>query len=156
MIYLTPNFSLNELTKSQTAVRLGIKNEPNADQLANLKNLAVNVLQPVRNNFGKPVGISSGLRVPALNIAIGGVATSDHCKGMAADIEIVGVSNIVLANWIKDNLKYTQLILEGYDGKDPNSGWVHVSYDPKNLKCQNLTAIFINGKARYSSGIANV
>ena len=149
---LSTNFSLKEFTFSQTAIRLGINNEPDAAQLQSLKNLCINVLQRVRDHYNKSLKISSGLRVPKLNKAIGGSSTSDHTKGMAADIEIEGLSNLELARWIRDNLKFTQLILEGFDGKDPNSGWVHVSYDPSNLKCQCLTAKFVKGKAVYING----
>jgi zinc D-Ala-D-Ala carboxypeptidase len=78
---LTQNFSLSELTRSQTATRKGIVNQPNDEQLANLVALCENVLQPIRDHFGTSVRISSGLRVPELNAAIGGSTTSDHCRG---------------------------------------------------------------------------
>lgn len=150
---LSANFTLSELTKSQQAVRLGIDNTPNVEQLEALKLLALRVLQPVRNNFGKTVIVSSGLRVKKLNKAIGGANNSEHTEGKAADIEIPGVPNKVLAIWIRDNLKFTQLILEGYIEGQPDSGWVHVSYDPLDLKCQCLTATFVKGKVYYKNGI---
>ena len=152
MTKLSANFSVSELTRSQTATRKGIDNSPNDEQLANLKALCENVLQPIRDYFGKPVRISSGLRVPELNAAIGGSTTSDHCKGMAADIEIPGVDNKELAEWIGENLEFRQLILEFYTG-EPDSGWVHVSYNYDDNKQQVLTATKQNGKTVYLAGL---
>lgn len=149
---LSANFSVSELTRSQTATRKGIDNSPNDEQLANLKALCENVLQPIRDHFGKPVRISSGLRVPELNAAIGGSTTSDHCKGMAADIEIPGVDNKELAEWIGENLEFRQTILEFYTG-EPDSGWVHVSYDYNDNKQQVLTATKQGGKTVYLPGL---
>ena len=131
---LTQNFSLSELTRSQTATRRGIDNQPNDEQLANLVALCECALQPIRDHFKTSVRISSGLRVPELNAAIGGSTTSDHCRGMAADIEVPPVDNLELARWIEGSgLAFRQLILEYYDGT-PDSGWIHVSYDPADNK----------------------
>jgi len=137
---LSKNFTLGELTKSQTATRHSIDNTPSLTTIDNLQLLVDNVLQPVRLHFGRPVTISSGYRSPKLNTAIGGSATSDHTKGQAADIEIVGVDNKVLAEFIRDNLPFTQLILEFYIDGVADSGWVHVSYDKDNLKKEVLKA----------------
>ena len=138
---LSENFSLQELLKSQTALRKGIDNKP-ADPsiITNLQVLCEKVLQPVRDHYARPVVINSGYRCPKLNKAIGSSSKSQHTKGMAADIEIPGVSNKELAEYIEDNLPFDQLILEFYNGVDPNSGWVHVSYvsDSDNRK-QTLT-----------------
>jgi hypothetical protein len=150
---LSANFSLKELTKSDTATRLGIDNTPNEETIDNLKTLCDKVLQPVREHFGKSVTVNSGYRSPESNAAVGGSKTSDHCKGQAADIEIDGVSNPELAQWIMDNLDYTQLILEFYTQGIPDSGWVHVSYDPNNLKKQELTAVKVAGKTQYLNGL---
>jgi len=150
---LSANFSLKELTKSDTATRLGIDNTPNEETIDNLKTLCDKVLQPVREHFGKSVTINSGYRSPESNAAVGGSKTSDHCKGQAADIEIDGVPNPELAQWIMDNLEYTQLILEFYTQGIPDSGWVHVSYDPNNLKKQELTAVKVAGKTQYLNGL---
>jgi uncharacterized protein YcbK (DUF882 family) len=125
---LSKNFYLSELTKSQTASRYGISNQPNSKQIENLKALCSNILQPVREHFGKPVIISSGYRSPLLNARIGGSRLSQHCFGQAADFEIPGLPNKEVAQWIRQNLDYDQLILEFYDGKNPNSGWIHCSY----------------------------
>ena len=150
---LSANFTLKELTKSDTATRLGLDNTPDEQALENLKTLCEKVLQPVREHFGKSVTVNSGYRSPESNAAVGGSKTSDHCKGQAADIEIVGVANADLAQWIMDNLDYTQLILELYTQGVPDSGWVHVSYDPNNLKKQELTATKIAGKTTYLNGL---
>ena len=151
---LSINFTLSELTKSETALRKGLNNEPTQDIISSLQMLAVNVLQPVRDHYNKGVKVNSGYRSPEVNASVGGSKTSDHCKGQAADIEIPGVPNKELALYIRDNLEYTQLILEAYTEGVPDSGWVHVSYDPTNLKKQVMTAKFVNGKAIYSNGIA--
>ena len=150
---LSANFTLKELTKSDTATRLGLDNTPDDEALENLKTLCEKVLQPVREHFGKSVTVNSGYRSPESNAAVGGSKTSDHCKGQAADIEIVGVANADLAQWIMDNLDYTQLILEFYTPGIPDSGWVHVSYDPNNLKKQELTATKVAGKTTYLNGL---
>ena len=150
---LTSNFSLKELTVSDTATRLGLSNVPTDDVVANLKVLAENILQPVREHYGKSVKVNSGYRAPEVNAAVGGSKTSDHCKGQAADIEITGVANGDLAQYIADNFKFTQVILEFYTQGVPDSGWVHVSYDPANLKCQTLTAVKKDGKTVYLPGL---
>ena len=153
MTQLTTNFSLHELTKSETALRLGLDNTPGEAEIAALTLLAQKVLQPVRDHYGKGVKVNSGYRSPESNAAVGGSKTSDHCKGQAADIEIPGVPNAELAQWIMDNLEYTQLILEFYTPGVPDSGWVHVSYDPSNLKKQELTAMKVAGKTQYVPGL---
>ena len=124
---LSANFTLSELTKSQTAVRKNIKNEPSTAHVENLIHLAETVLQPVRDHFGKPVAISSGYRSPELCEAIGSSTKSQHARGEAADFEIMGVDNMQLAMWINKNTDFDQLILEFYEPGDPNSGWVHCS-----------------------------
>ena len=149
---LSQNFSLEELTKSDTAVRRGISNVPSDDVTNNIQELVDNVLQPVRDRLG-PVVVTSGYRSPELNTAIGGSKTSDHCLGMAADIEVLGIDNKITAEYIRDNLVFTQLILEFYKDGVPDSGWVHVSFDPKDLKKQVLRANKVNGKTHYSTGV---
>lgn len=150
---LTTNFTLSELTKSETALRKGLDNEPTQDVIAALQTLAVNVLQPVRNHYGRSVKVNSGYRSPEVNASVGGSKTSDHCKGQAADIEIVGVANADLATYIRDELQFTQLILEFYTPGVPDSGWVHVSYDSANLKKQVMTATKRDGKTVYLPGL---
>ena len=153
---LTNNFTLEELTKSETALRQNIDNTPTDDVIANLRILAEKVLQPVREHYGRGVKVNSGYRSMAVNAAVGGVQgakPSDHTRGMAADIEIPGLPNAELAQWIQDNLEYTQVILEFYTPGIPDSGWVHVSYDPSNLKKQSLTAVKREGKTVYLPGL---
>jgi zinc D-Ala-D-Ala carboxypeptidase len=150
---LSPNFTLSEMTKSEAALRHGIDNTPNQEQIESLMALAQNVLQPVRDHFKRGVKCNSGFRAPAVNQKVGGSPTSDHCKGQAADIEIPGVSNYDLAKWIADNLKFTQVILEFYTQGVPDSGWVHVSYDPSKLKNEALTAVKKDGRTVYLTGL---
>jgi hypothetical protein len=128
-------------------------NTPGPTEIANLTTLAGKVLQPIRDHFQKGVHVNSGFRHPDVNAKVGGSKTSDHCKGQAADIEIPGIANAALAEWIKDNLEFTQLILEFYTPGIPDSGWVHVSYDPGNLKKQVMTATKQNGKTVYLPGL---
>jgi len=150
---LTNNFSLAEMVKSETALRHDMDNTPGEAEIENLKRLAEKVLQPVRDHYGKGVKVNSGYRHPEVNAKVGGSKTSDHCKGQAADIEIPGVPNADLAKWIAENLDFTQVILEFYTQGIPDSGWVHVSYDPANLKKQTLTAVKQNGKTVYLQGL---
>jgi len=146
---LSDNFSLNELTKSQTAERKGIDNTPGPNHQENLKSLCEMILQPVRDHFGQVVSVSSGYRSPELCIAIGSKTTSQHAKGEAADFEIFGVSNKELADWINENLDYDQLILEYWKESDPNSGWVHCSYTDGSNRKQYLRAYKENGSTKY-------
>ena len=148
---LSKNFSLIELTKSQTAERKGIDNTPSAEHQENLKSLCTNVLQPVRDNFHRVVSVSSGFRSQALCEAIGSKSTSQHAKGEAADFEIFGISNKELADWIHFNVNYDQLILEYWKESDPNSGWVHCSYTEGNNRRQYLKAYKDeNNNTRYT------
>lgn len=143
---LSKNFSLAELTKSQTAERKGIPNTPTADHIYNLTALCENILQPIRNEFGSFI-VSSGYRSPELCEAIGSKATSQHAKGEAADFEVAGVSNYKLATWIEENLPFDQLILECFQGG--NSGWIHCSYIPDGRK-ETLT---FNRSEGYRKGL---
>ena len=125
---LSENFHLSEFVKSQTAARRGIKNDPGPDEIQALRLLCYRVLEPVRAHYGRPVVISSGYRSPALNRATGGAASSQHCKGEAADFEVPGISNVEVCRWMESKLNYDQLILEFIQPGVPHSGWVHVSY----------------------------
>ena len=150
---LTANFSLQEMTKSETALRFGLDNTPNDSQLENLVALCECVLQPVRDHFGKGVKVNSGFRDLEVNAKVGGSKTSDHTRGMAADIEIPGVANAELAQWIVDNVSFRQVILEFYTPGIPDSGWVHVSYNAGDNKKQVLTATKQSGKTVYLQGL---
>ena len=147
---LSENFTLDELTKSQEAIRLGIPNEPSDEHVTNLILLCKNILQPLRNHFNIPVSISSGYRSAALCEAIGSSSKSQHTKGQAADFEIFGIANKELADWITTNLEYDQCILEFWNENEPNSGWVHCSYSTNGNRKQYLKAQRIGGKIVYS------
>jgi len=148
---LSDNFTLNEFTKSQTADRKGIANSPNEIHVIAMESLCYNVLERIRSAFAKPIIVNSGYRSVALCEAIGSKSTSQHCDGEAVDIEIQGVSNYDLAKYIEKELNFDQLILECWDGIEPNSGWVHISYvnDVANRK-DVLTYTRANG---YTKGI---
>lgn len=150
---LSTNFYLSELIKSQEASRLGISNTPSPEQILKLKALCLEILEPVRAHFGaKPLVISSGFRNQKVNSAVGSSSTSQHTRGEAVDFEIPGVPNGDVAKYIRDNLKFDQLILEFYTQGQPNSGWVHVSYAPAFRKSV-LTAIKRGSKTVYLSDI---
>lgn len=142
-----------EFTKSQTAERKGINNTPQGVHLEAAKALFENVVQKVRDHFGTTT-INSGYRCPTLNTAVGGSKTSQHCHGEAADIEVPGVANSDLADWIVANTDFDQVILEFYTPGIPDSGWVHVSYkaDGSN-RGKALTVSRVNGQTVYSVGI---
>ena len=149
---LTANITLDELTKSQVAERKGINNNPSPEQIENLKALAINVLQPVRSHFDKPLIISSGFRCAELCVAIGSKITSQHVaddEAAAADFEIPGVDNRELARWIRNNLEVDQGILEFYKDNEPSSGWIHVSYSRNNNRQQWLRAMREEDKVVY-------
>ena len=139
---LSENFSLYELTHSNTGEARKIYNLPDEAGIERLRQVCLHILQPVRNHFGKPVRVNSGYRSLALNTAIKGAKTSQHMKCEAADYEIDGMSNRELAHWVADNLQFDQVILEFHNNpQDPNSGWVHTSYvaPPRKNRKQQLT-----------------
>ena len=150
---LSKNFSLKELTRSQTAIRHGIINLPNQEQLVCLTALTTAILQPIREVHGR-VDINSGLRVLELNRKIGSSDSSQHVFGMAADLECPSIDNLQLAKWIEQNLKFDQLILEFYEQGEPTSGWIHVSYNNQGEnRGRVLTASRVDGKTQYTEGI---
>lgn len=149
---LSDHFTLAELTKSQTALRRGIANTPGPAEIKALTALCVNVLEPVRLHYKRPVIISSGFRSDQVNRLVRGSRTSQHVKGEAADFEVPGVSNLEVAQWMEANLNYDQLILEFYTPGDPNSGWIHVSWRAK-YRNQELTAVRRRGRVEYLAGL---
>ena len=147
---LSENLSLAEVIRSETAKRRGVSNMPTPEHIENFKKLAENIFQPIRKHFGKPIHISSGYRSAALNKAIGGAASSQHCKGEAIDIDMDGttITNAQVFNYIKDNLSFDQMIWEF--GTDKNPDWVHVSYSSSGKqRKQILKAVKTNGKTSY-------
>lgn len=126
---LSPNFTLAEFTKSQTAARRGISNQPTEAHIEAMKLLCANVLEPLRAAVGGTIVLNSGYRSGALNRAIGGSTKSQHSRGEAADIERPGISNMELCRRIIAlRLPFDQLILEDYQPGVPGAGWVHVSH----------------------------
>ena len=146
---LSKNLSLKEATKSNTATRLGIKNEPEQWEINNLRAIAENIFQPVRDHFGVPIGVSSGYRSKTLNKAIGGSKYSQHMIGEALDIDadIYGkVTNAEIFNYIKNNLEWDQMIWEFGDDEEPN--WVHVSYKEAGTNRKQLRRAYRDEKGR--------
>lgn len=147
---LSKNLSLVEATKSATAIKHGIANEPTLEHLQNLKNVAENVFQPIREHFAMPVGISSGYRSNALNDLIGGSKRSQHSKGEALDLDADiygGITNRDIFEFIKNHLDYDQLIYEF--GTDEEPAWVHVSYKSEGNRKEVLKAYKANGQTKY-------
>lgn len=149
---ISDHLDLSEVTRSETAKRKGISNEPTPEHLENFKKLAMNVFEPIRKHFGFPIHISSGYRSKALNTAIGGSLTSQHCKGEAIDIDMDGssngITNKMVFDYIKANVKFDQMIWEF--GSDSNPDWVHVSYSSDGKqRGQILKAIKSNGATKY-------
>tara|TARA_B100000686_G_scaffold165250_1_gene172913 strand:- start:535 stop:996 length:462 start_codon:yes stop_codon:yes gene_type:complete len=149
---LSTNFTLEEFTRSQTAIRQNIDNTPTEEHSENLKLLCEMVLQPVRDHFG-PIAINSGYRGVVLNKTIGGSFKSQHCQGQAADIECPGTGNRHVADWISDNCTFDQLILEFHTPGIPDSGWVHVSFNRGSNRMQRLRAVKEDGKTVYKNGL---
>jgi hypothetical protein len=136
---LAPNFTLEEMTFSQAAAREGIANRPGKKQIAALRALCVNVLQPLRDAVQSSITVSSGFRSPRLNKAVGGAPGSQHLEGKAADINCFALSTKALFKRVlEENLPFDQLIYEG--GRQ--AVWVHVSFDRKQQRRQILTATF--------------
>ena len=146
MIRLSKHFTLTELTRSATAARYGIKNVPDNASIINLRELCQNILEPVRLHYNIPFSPSSGFRSAELNSRIGSSGSSQHLLGQAVDFEIPGVANRAVADWIKNNLIYDQLILEFHQEHIPSSGWIHCSYTPDN----RMQALIFDGK-NYSA-----
>lgn len=144
---LSPHFTIEEMTRSQTALRRGIDNMPGPAARAALAALCGAVLEPLRDHFG-PVRISSGYRGPALNAAIGGARGSQHQLGEAADLTVPGVSNLTVCQWLMRSLRYDQLIYEFGE-----AGWVHVSWRAARLRNEELTARRVGGRVKYLPGI---
>tara|TARA_R100000654_G_scaffold3137_1_gene10910 strand:+ start:26464 stop:26937 length:474 start_codon:yes stop_codon:yes gene_type:complete len=150
---ISKHISEKEATKSVTALRLGIDNTPNGDAIANMKQLAEKVFEPLREWVGGPIKINSFYRSSALNEAIGGSTKSQHCcKGGAAAIDIDDIygykTNAEMFEWIKDNLDFDQMIWEF--GNEDNPDWVHISFVSKDKNRNRiLKAVRDDGKTKY-------
>ena len=150
---ISEHLDLSEVTRSESAKRKGISNEPTAEHLENFKKLAENIFEPIRNHFNVPIHISSGYRSKALNTSIGGSLTSQHCSGEAIDIDMDGssngVTNKMVFDFIKSTLNFDQMIWEF--GNSNNPDWVHVSYESTGKqRKQILKATKIGGATKYS------
>lgn len=147
---VSEHFALAEFTRSESAKRHGVSNEPTPEHLENLKVLCEKVLEPIRVKFG-PINISSGYRSKALNHYIGGSLNSQHCEAKAADIDMDGMggaTNKEVFDFIKNTLDFDQMIWEFGDNNKPD--WVHVSYNGAKNRKQILRALKVNGKTVYA------
>ena len=143
---LSKNLALAEVMRSETAKRKGISNMPTPEHIENFKLLAEKVFQPIREHFGIPIILSSGYRSKALNTAVGGALSSQHCTGEAIDIDMDGttIKNADVFNFIKDNLNFDQLIWEF--GTNDNPDWVHVSYESTGKQRKQILKAVKSGK----------
>ena len=147
---ISDHISYAEAIHSNTAKRRGIDNTPNEVQVLSMKLLADKIFEPLREWVGGPIKVNSFFRSTALNEAIGGAASSQHCKGQAIDIDDVygRKTNADMYHWIQTNLDYDQMIWEF--GTDMQPNWIHVSYvsEEKNRnKC--LKAYKEHGRTKY-------
>lgn len=147
---ISKHISLREATHSATAKRRGIENTPNEEQLDAMYKVAEFIFEPLRLYVGGAIKITSFFRSPKVNKAIGGVSSSQHCKGQAIDIDDVfdHKTNAEMFEYIRENLDFDQLIWEFGDSNNPN--WLHVSYVSK-AKNRNrvLRAVKRNGRTKY-------
>lgn len=141
---LSPHVTLAEFENSPTAVKHGISNKMNAQQIEKAKLVCVNCFEPIRAYLKKPIRVNSGFRSLLLNKKIGGSKTSQHCKGEALDLDL---HDRKLFNWIIDNVQFDQLIYEF--GTDTAADWFHISYSPVKNRKQVLRAVKRAGKTVY-------
>jgi hypothetical protein len=147
---ISKHISYKEGVYSRTAMRRGIKNNPNAEQMENMVAIAEEVFEPLRVWVGGPIKINSFFRSPELNKAIGGSGKSQHCHGQAIDLDDTfgKATNAEMYNFIKKNLDFDQIIWEF--GDDENPDWVHVSYvSPDQNRNRCLKAYKKSGKTNY-------
>jgi len=150
---LSENFTLAEMLRSASASRMGLKEQfdPPEKVIGNLKELCEHVLQPLREQYGKPIFVSSGYRCPKLNKSVGGSKTSQHMTGEAADIQAIGkMTNKQLFDFIiRAKLPFDQLIIE-FEDEFGEPGWIHVSYSSERQRGKILRAYKDqNGKTKY-------
>ena len=156
-MFLSKNFTLKELTRSNTALRLGINNEPSKEGIYKLTLLATQILQPLRDSLGA-LRVTSGYRSFVLSEAIGSSSRSQHCRYEAVDLQYFKrgkMDNIKIYHALKElALPFDQVILEFGDATeyvDPeNPAWIHLSYTINDNRCQELVAYKdINNKTKY-------
>tara|TARA_E500000305_G_scaffold86859_1_gene73217 strand:+ start:84 stop:554 length:471 start_codon:yes stop_codon:yes gene_type:complete len=147
---ISKHISYKEGVYSTTALRRNIANNPNKEQLNNMKLIAEKIFEPLRVWVGGPIKINSFFRGADLNKAIGGSTRSQHCKGQAMDVDdTFGYkTNAEMYHYIKDNLDFDQMIWEF--GNDNNPNWVHVSYVSHRPNRKKLTIAYKeNGRTKY-------
>jgi len=147
---ISDHVSYKEATRSTTAKRLGISNEPTIEHTYNMQVLAENVFEPLRSHVGKPICINSMYRSEDLNKAVGGSMTSQHCKGQAMDIDdkYGHATNAEMFDFIRDNLNFDQMIWEFGDGENPD--WIHVSYISEDKNRNKMLRAYKNkGRTAY-------
>lgn len=144
---LSPHFTLAELTRSDAAARLHLDNTAPPEVIDRLRGVCINILEPVREHFDRPVTVNSGYRSSAVNKAIKGAPKSQHLRGEAVDFEVPGIANEDVARWVRAALAFDQLILEAYTPGYPTSGWVHCSWKAGPLRRSVLT--FTPGKGYF-------
>lgn len=150
MIQISKHLTFEECTHSDTADKMGIKNDnPNLSVIKNMQTLAEHIFEPIREHFNEPINVSSVFRSLNLNQAIHGAITSQHCSGQAMDIDNVKPNNKEIFDYIKKNLKFDQLIWEFGNDKQPD--WVHVSFSDIHNRGQVLKGKKINGKTHYEN-----
>ena len=150
---LSKNFTLSEITRSNTAARLNIKNAPNKEHLKNMQVLVRDLIQPMRDALG-PIRISSGYRSPALNRAIGGSSKSQHCKGQALDLQFWKngeMCNKEIYDWvIKEDIEFDQMINE-FD-----YAWIHISLRPDNKNRKMILEAYKDNDGDTAYKVADV
>ena len=147
---ISKHISYREGTLSTTAIRLGIDNIPNDEQINNMELISEKIFEPLRKWVGGPIKINSFFRCPDLNKAIGGSSKSQHCHGQAMDIDDTfgRVTNAEMYHFIKEHLDFDQMIWEF--GDDDNPDWVHVSYvSSEDNRNRCLQAYRVAGKTNY-------
>tara|TARA_R100000654_G_scaffold19386_3_gene39633 strand:+ start:304 stop:759 length:456 start_codon:yes stop_codon:yes gene_type:complete len=146
---ISNHITYREAIHSNTAKRLGIENKPNDQQMQNMQIIAEKVFEPLREWVGGPIKVNSFFRSPETNQAIGGVSSSQHCKGQAMDIDDVygHKTNAEMFEYVKNNLEFDQMIWEFGDDDNPN--WLHISYVEGKNRNRLLRAEKINGRTAY-------
>lgn len=143
MTDISPHISYAEATRSPEAIRLGLDNTPDAEQLAAMVHVATNGFEPLRAHHGKPIGITSFFRSLEVNKAVGGSSTSAHMAGEAMDIDADifnnGITNADIFHWLRENVEFDQIIWEFGDSEQP--AWVHLAIRKSGNRKQLLRAV---------------
>lgn len=146
---ITEHFTIEEMTRSEAAIRNGLDNSVPNHLIANMRKVA-SVLEIIRSHFNAPIKVTSCYRSQDVNKAVGGSKTSAHCFAHAADFEVVGVANLDVCRWVAENIPdFDQVIYEFGPG-----GWCHLGFTTKEPRKQLLSAVKENGKTVYRKGLA--